>query len=256
MIWGMNSPVFSIITVTLNNLSGLKRTHQSLLEQTVSDLEWIVIDGGSTDCTTGYLKTTKALWVSEPDNGIYDAMNKGIEKATGEYLLFLNAGDELATSDVLEQLSKVARDSPDFMYGDYYLHENKKKFYKKSKQIKKLSRGMITSHQAMIYSRKKLEGIRYDLNYQIAADYDLTLKFLMSDKKTIKLTIPICIFESGGLSEKKAFIGRFEQYKIRKNLSILPEIENLAVFFAQFVPWNLRKKFPKLYWFIESLIIR
>lgn len=251
-----STPLFSIITVTLNNLEGLKRTHASLEMQTVQNFQWIVIDGASSDGTPQYLKMTNAQWLSEPDQGLYDAMNKGIERSTGEYLLFLNSGDEIAASDVLEQLSKAAQEKPDFIFGDYYLHDNRKKFYKKSKKIQKISRGMITSHQAMIYSKKKFGNIRYDLSYKVASDYDLTLRFLMFNKKTIQIEIPICIFESGGLSEKNAFIGRLEQYKIRKNLYILSEIENLAVFCAQFIPWNLRKKFPKLYWFIESLIIR
>ncbi len=86
--------LFSVITVTRNNLVGLRRTHESLRIQSCGDYEWIVVDGASDDGTADYLKKTGANWVSEPDRGIYDAMNKGIARAQGRWLIFMNAGDE------------------------------------------------------------------------------------------------------------------------------------------------------------------
>lgn len=97
-------PKISIITINYNNLDGLKRTVESVVTQTWQEFEYIVIDGGSTDGSAEYIKTQSAnidYWVSEPDKGIYNAMNKGILKATGEYLLFLNSGDHLFSDEVL-----------------------------------------------------------------------------------------------------------------------------------------------------------
>lgn len=112
------SPLFSIITVTLNNIAGLKETHRSLKLQTFRDFEWIVMDGGSNDASADYLKTTDAQWHSEKDEGLYDAMNEGIARAKGDYLLFLNAGDMFADAGILEEIAKHAEKKPDFIYGD------------------------------------------------------------------------------------------------------------------------------------------
>lgn len=102
----------SIITINYNNLDGLKRTVESVVNQTWKEFEYIVIDGGSTDGSTEYIKTQSAnidYWVSEPDTGIYNAMNKGIAKATGEYLLFLNSGDHFYSNNVLlENHTKIS----------------------------------------------------------------------------------------------------------------------------------------------------
>ena len=94
----------TIITINYNNLEGLKRTVESVVNQTWQELEYIVIDGGSTDGSAAFLAScsdTIDYWVSEPDNGIYNALNKGIQKATGEYLLFLNSGDHFYSDEVL-----------------------------------------------------------------------------------------------------------------------------------------------------------
>src|SRR5688572_27521016 len=99
-------PKISIITINYNNLDGLKRTVDSVVNQTWQEFEYIVIDGGSTDGSGAYIESKSKhfhYWVSEPDKGIYNAMNKGIVKATGEYLLFLNSGDHFFNDTVLEK---------------------------------------------------------------------------------------------------------------------------------------------------------
>lgn len=101
----MNKKI-SIITINYNNLEGLKRTVESVVNQTWKEFEYIVIDGGSSDGSAAYIESQREridCWVSEPDTGIYNAMNKGIAKATGEYLLFLNSGDHLFNDSILEQ---------------------------------------------------------------------------------------------------------------------------------------------------------
>jgi glycosyltransferase involved in cell wall biosynthesis len=98
-------PKLSIITINYNNLEGLKRTVESVVNQTWQEFEYIIIDGGSTDGSAAFIAScsdTIDYWVSEPDNGIYNALNKGIQKATGEYLLFLNSGDHIYSAAVLE----------------------------------------------------------------------------------------------------------------------------------------------------------
>ena len=100
----------SIVTINLNNVAGLHETIISVLNQSSADLEYIIIDGGSTDGSAELIKEYSDriyYWVSEPDSGIYNAMNKGIRKASGEYLLFLNSGDALASDNIVEEVFRA-----------------------------------------------------------------------------------------------------------------------------------------------------
>lgn len=111
-------PLISIITINYNNLEGLQRTIESVVNQTWQKFEYIVIDGGSTDGSTEYIRTQSDnidYWVSEPDNGVYNAMNKGIMQAKGEYLLFLNSGDHLFNNNVLENTNQFLAEN-DLIY--------------------------------------------------------------------------------------------------------------------------------------------
>ncbi|MCD8498238.1 MAG: glycosyltransferase [Alphaproteobacteria bacterium] len=171
--------LFSIITVTRNNGEGLARTYASLAAQSLADYEWIVIDGASSDSTLGFMKDKPALLVSEPDKGIYDAMNKGLERASGDFLIFMNAGDCFAGAQVLEELSHVLRaEQTVFAYGDAWEEQSGgRPFYKRARRHHHIAYGMFTHHQAMVYKRAALGDMRYDLRYKIASDYDLTAGF-------------------------------------------------------------------------------
>lgn len=113
-------PLLSIITVNLKNLAGLQKTMQSVFEQTCTDYEYIIIDGGSTDGSREYIEQHKeklAYWVSEKDGGIFNAMNKGIKKATGDYLIFMNSGDYFYSNNVLDTVF-TNNISEDIIYGN------------------------------------------------------------------------------------------------------------------------------------------
>ncbi len=245
--------LFSIVTVTLNNRKGLTRTAASISGQECKDFEWLIIDGGSTDGTIEDLKSYNAALISEPDQGIYDAMNKGIVMAKGDYILFLNAGDCLSNPDILAKIqSTISHSKPEFIYGDSWEETNGQLNYKPSRSHDSISLGMFTHHQAMIYKRETLGKLIYDLNYKISADYDFTLRFLEKTNNQLRLQIPFCIFESGGISQQKARLGRMEQFIIRHNQNILPPIRNRALYLLQTFNWELRRKFPKAYWKIKS----
>ena len=225
---------FSIVTVSKNNLEGLVRTHKSLGAQTCRDYEWIVVDGGSNDGTKSYLETTKAIWSSGKDKGIYDAMNKAIPEVSGDYVLFLNAGDMLAGPWVLQKIDtaiRTCRKAPAFIYGDSCETKHDKKLAaKKSKPHTAFRRGMFTHHQAMLYRRERLHKMRYNLDYRIAADYDLTCRFLKVPKTRIcYVPLPLCIYESGGLSQQNADAGRREQAFIRTKLRLCNPLTNAAI---------------------------
>lgn len=274
----MIKPFFSIITVTRNNLSGLEKTYHSILNQTVTDYEWIVIDGASTDGTPLFLQNKYVVWVSEPDQGIYDAMNKGILQAQGQYLIFMNAGDCFASPDTLSVIKKHTTAMPDFIYGDAMELEpsplthpspprgegneawqnevslavmgegENKTHFKKARHHLKINHGMITHHQAMIY---KAPLPFYNLDYKISADYDLTLQFIKNAAHIIYIPLALCVFESGGISQQKVRQGRIEQFKIRRAHKI-PLLENSLVFILQTALYQLRRFFPKIYWFLKK----
>ena len=244
-------PTFSIITVTLNNLAGLQKTQTSITKQTCTDYEWLVIDGESTDGTRAFLQENAVTFISEKDLGIYDAMNTGIRKATGRYLLFLNAGDVLAAPDVLEYIRSRADKNPDFIYGDA-LEPRKgesRPVYKTAQNPRNMPWGMITHHQAMLYRRSIIRdrNMHYSLRYTVASDYDFTARFLQHAQKTAYIKNPVCIFEQGGLSQQQAALGRREQYIIRENLDMVSQGRNLWIFVVQAASWSLRTRFPALY---------
>lgn len=250
---------FSIVTVTRNNLSGLQATGDSLHVQTSRDFEWIVVDGASADGTVEYL-TSQACpqpgeeglrWLSEPDAGIYDAMNKGIARAQGDYLLFLNAGDTLATPDTLEKIKIFLADkNPDFIYGDS-LEDNR---IKKARSHKHILTGMITHHQAMLYKRQTAGNARYDKTFKIAADYKFTLQHLTKSREILYCPFPVCIFEQGGISQRQVKQGRVEQFKARKELKICALHLNAGIYCAQSLLMMLRRYVPQFYWALKRLV--
>ena len=231
---------FSVITVTRNNLAGLKRTRESLKIQSCMDYEWIIIDGNSSDGTKEYLSTLPARALSEPDEGIYDAMNKGIKLATGKYLIFMNAGDIFAEAHVLQNV-KDSASSADFIYGDSI-----EVFYKHRRHHKHIDFGLFTHHQSIFYRRECIGDLRYDVRYQIAADYDFTARFLKRASRVLPLPFPICYFESGGISQQKAWQGRREQFQSRRALGINPA-KNILIFSLQTLTWSVRQVFPAFY---------
>lgn len=252
-------PTFSIITVTRNHLDGLKRTQKSILEQTCRDFEWIIIDGASTDGTLDYLKTLHLnepiFTLSEPDAGLYEAMNKGLKNSKGQYVLFLNSGDTLEAKQVLEKIAKACARNPDFIYGDAVENYKNKTQYKQANSAKKALWGMFTHHQSMFYKRSIIRNnkLRFRQIYSIAGDYDFTLRFLKLSKKSVHIPIPICNFELGGLSQQNAFEGRRQQYAIREALDIANPPLNLLIFFLQTLTWNLRLHAPPLYYGLKAI---
>jgi putative colanic acid biosynthesis glycosyltransferase len=244
-----SSPLFSLVTVTLHNLDGLRKTHESLKIQDFKDFEWIVVDGGSTDGTLEYLQSTGAIWASEKDAGIYDAMNKGLRRARGQYVWFLNAGDRLTNADTLGHVQAEAVRGADFIYGDSLetYGAGGEVFYKTARLHSQINRGMFTHHQAMIYRRNIMANISYSQLYNIAGDYDFTARFLQLAKNVVYVPRPLCVFEAGGVSQQKAYEGRREQFIIRQNLGMVSEAENVRLFLMQSLAWHVRRVLPGLY---------
>lgn len=198
----------SIITVNYNNREGLQRTIDSVVSQTFRDFEWIVIDGGSTDGSKELIKQYAdhfSYWVSEPDKGIYNAMNKGILKATGEYIMFLNSGDQLLTDCTLsESFSKKWNE--DILYGDaLYNFTSGKWKYKTPATITAnylINNGTIL-HSGGSFIKRQLfidYGV-YDENLRIVADWKFFIQAIVCGTATTKhLNITLSLYDVTGIS--------------------------------------------------------
>lgn len=248
--------LFSIVTINLNNLNGLKKTVESVLHQTCQDFQYIIIDGNSNDGSINYLKNLNYKnfeIVSEKDKGIYDAMNKGIKLSIGDYIIFLNSGDFFPDNSILQSIKDFIDKSVnkiDFIYGDAYEYspEKLKFYYKTSRKHLYAWYGMFAHHQSMVYSNEiiKKYDITFDLSYHLSSDWDFTLRFLNHCKKIIRLNFPVSVFEQGGYSDK-FIIGLNEQYKIRRKTLKFSPLRSVAIYCYHFMLNIVRKTFPFLY---------
>ena len=181
-------PKFSIITVTYNAGAVLEDTIQSVITQTYKNVEYIIVDGGSKDRTLQIIEQYKEhihTVISEPDKGLYDAMNKGIKLATGDYLCFLNAGDELHEDDTLQLMVHSITEStlPDVLYGDTAIVDEEGHFLHMRRLAppenlnwKSFKEGMLVCHQAFFARRDLVEP--YNLHYSFSAEFDWCIRIM------------------------------------------------------------------------------
>jgi glycosyltransferase involved in cell wall biosynthesis len=227
-------PILSIITVNLNNVNGLKATMDSILDQTFTDFEFIVIDGDSNDGSYDLIKNNInkiGYWVSEKDNGVYDAMNKGIIQAKGEFLLFLNSGDRLWQKDTLEGVINELDTDTDILYGNLKIDNHgsySDGFMPQKIDLPHMMRDTLWHPVSFI--RKSLFdkfGL-YDTAYKICGDYDFFFKVLINAKVTARhINRFISIFDLGGMSSdiKNHPLITAEKQKIQKTYLTQSEIE-------------------------------
>jgi glycosyltransferase involved in cell wall biosynthesis len=216
----MVQPKISIITVVYNAVGLIESTIKSVANQTYTNIEYIVIDGGSSDGTVEIAERyqhTIALLQSGKDNGIYDAMNKGLRQATGDYVLFLNAGDLLYADHTIEQIF-ASQPLADVYYGNTAVIDKSGKVIgdrrlQSPAQLtwKSLQYGMCVSHQSFIALKSLCTD--YDLQYQVSADIDWVIKILKQAINVENTNVYISKFLEGGTSNtrrKKALLERFQ----------------------------------------------
>ncbi len=210
----MVDPTVSIITVSLNSIKTISDTINSVLAQTYPNIEYIVIDGSSTDGTTEIIKSYSAgisKIISEPDNGIYDAINKGIKLATGDIIGILNSDDFFNDNGVIEKVVTAFNENEiDAVTGDVQFIDT----HKKSKIVRYYSSehfypgrfkfGYMPPHPSFYVRRELFEKLGYyKTDYRIAADYELLIRFLYVNKIKYKyLKMPLVSMRTGGVSNK------------------------------------------------------
>lgn len=249
----MNTPVVTIITVVRNDSVRLQQTIVSVSKYKGSQTEFIVIDGASTDNTCDVIRSNARLIdqvISEPDNGIYDAMNKGIAISRGRYLLFLNAGDELLTD--LEKIVTSQPDSPVLMYGraNMIAPDGSVRYIqgKRLKHVRRFLKGMPLCHQAILYRRDAM--LQYDLRYKVISDRVLTYR-IVGNHGLASTRFIDCIFVNyydGGFSGSYPFkLLREEEDLFFRSVgkSYYIAIKNINALFKYKVKYPLMRLFHK-----------
>ena len=218
------APLFCIITVTYNAASTLPATLASVKEQSCKQYEYIVMDGLSKDNTVEMAKAAdipNARIFSSSDKGLYDAMNKAIDEATGDYLIFLNAGDAFHAPDTLQTIADaiVANGRPDIVYGQTQLvNANRQRIGDRhliapeELTFKSFAQGMLVCHQAFIASRKIAQ--HYDLQYRFSADYEWCLRCLKQSSKNVYVPHTIIDYLSEGLTTANRKASLKERFNI------------------------------------------
>jgi len=225
--------LFSIITVTYNASQWLERTVQSIISQSCPYIEYIIIDGNSTDGTLDIIKKYQsaiAHYVSEPDNGLYDAMNKGLKLASGDYVWFINAGDTLFSENTVREIVNIldGENLPDIIYGETQIvdRQGNSLALRRLKAPEKLtwksfSMGMLVCHQSFLVKRTIVE--QYDLQYRFTADYDWCIRCMKKADTIFNTHLILSQFLEAGLSAANRKESLKERYRIMcKNYGKLP----------------------------------
>lgn len=211
-------PKLSIITINYNNLEGLKKTIESVSSQTCKEFEYLIIDGGSTDGSVGYIESKSDAidyWISEPDKGIYNAMNKGIELATGEYILFINSGDHLFSNKVVKSAEKYLQ-SYDVVYFNLQIisEDNRFKIHSLPDKLK-FSDFFIDSwpHPSTFTKRELFYKVGlYDEDLKIFSDWKFMILALFKFQCSyLKVDEILSTFYLGGISSQTDLFGERNQ---------------------------------------------
>lgn len=219
----------TIVTVVFNDKEHILKTIDSVHSQTVrKNMEYIIVDGESTDGTSELIESRGNRidkYIREKDTGIYNAMNKGIKNAEGDYIVFMNSGDCFTATDTVERVINyimLSGKSPALVYGDY--RESRAGVCSSpipSRNPKMIWYGAVASHQSCFYNREFLSenNLLYDESYKIAADYKLTMQVIKQSEGDV-LRIPLCVsdFDVAGLSNLNQDLGLKEANRVRREI--------------------------------------
>lgn len=247
----MNStPALSIITVVFNGEKHIERTIESVLGQTYNELEYIIIDGKSTDRTLELIGGYKGIHkvVSEPDKGLYDAMNKGLEAASGDYVWFLNSGDQIFSKDTVETMVAGLTGMPDIIYGgtmiiDEAQNEVGDRRLKPPVQLtwRSFQQGMVVCHQSLIV--KRVDAPLYNLDYRLSADIDWAIRAAKDATEIHNSNLVLSRFLEGGLTDHNIKAGLKERFKIMRHFyGLIPTILRHFVFGVRLTNFYLRHR--------------
>lgn len=247
----LNRPLISIITVVFNSELFLEKTIKSVVNQSYTEIEYIIIDGGSTDGTLEIIKRYEkylSIWISEQDEGLYDAMNKGIALAKGEYLWFINSGDELYSENILNDIFAQIDTLPDVIYGETEIinfkgqslgmrrHKTPKKLDWKSFRF-----GMLVCHQSIIVRSSLVEN--YVIDYKYSSDFEWVVRILKKSKSIHNSNLILSKFMEGGLTKQSLKPSLKERFQIMSQYyGLIPTIFNHIVLAGKLAFFYLKNR--------------
>ncbi|MCZ2356525.1 MAG: glycosyltransferase [Bacteroidia bacterium] len=249
----MNQPKVSIITIVYNGEKYLEKTILSVINQTYPAIEYIIIDGGSTDKTPSIINQYRSeiqIVVSEPDKGIYDAMNKGLQNATGDFVWFMNAGDTIYEPETLTKAIQQWR-GEDALYGTAAIVDETGNFLGMRRlQVpealtwKSMQTGMVVCHQALII-RRSIAAF-YDLSHPYSADIDWAIRSLQKAQSTLNTHLPLCRYLEGGFSAKNRIESLLDRWKIMtKHYGLATTTLNHFIILYNLIYYRLKSLFVK-----------
>ena len=245
-------PRFSIITVCFNDKPNLLHTAESIASQSSDDWEWVVVDGASNDGTKEYLEGLDLpglRWISEPDDGIYNAFNKGADMSCGDYLVYICAGDRFCESETLEKIAAFMSANPgqDIYYADSFEVDGAgNRYLRQARSHDKIWWNLFTHHQAIFYSKSCFEQTRYNEDYRIGGDYAFTAELLHNGATAIKMPFATAEFLLGGTSYQNYWKGEEENWHSRRQLGV-PVVQCAGIYAAHaLIRWG-RTTTPALY---------
>lgn len=243
------TPLFSIITVTWNAEDELQPTMRSIAEQTCRDFEHLIIDGASTDATLEIAHTEaiegKTRIYSEPDDGLYDAMNRGMDRARGQYFIFLNAGDAFHESVTLQKIAEAIdwNHTPGIVYGQTQIVDAQRRRIRdrhltapENLTLESFSEGMLVCHQAFVVLAKI--ATPFNRRYRFSADYEWCIRCLQHSRKNVYVPGIMIDFLEGGLTKSNHRASLFERFRIMSRYYGLPTALSRHL---SFIPRALRR---------------
>lgn len=255
-------PWVTVVTVVFNDAQNLEATLKSVICQTYSNIEYIVIDGGSNDGTLEIIRKYEEsidYWVSERDEGIYDAMNKGVDLASGSWINYMNAGDQFFDEMVIESIfiNEIRHDEADVIYGDVlvvYPEYNYMSKVRKAGRLSDLWKGMQFSHQSVLIAADYIRQNKFNLTYRLAADFNLIYSAYRQGRSFFYTGQTLASTSSGGASD----IQRVQVYRERMRIVFRMNGQALALLYYSIrmvdacARWALKRVLPS--WIIKEIV--
>lgn len=214
-------PLVSIVTIVRNDVAHLEKTILSILNQTYSNVEYVVIDGGSTDGTLEIIKKYEQyidFWVSEPDKGTHDAINKGISLVTGDWVNIMHCGDYFYNNNVFEDVFLKNSIHGDIVYGDFIgiVGDTERAIFHSDSNTDRFWQGMVFGHQAVFTKTKLLHDFPFDTSYRVSSDYDFFMRCLLAGVSFQKVDVIIFVVGTLGISNNHWLKARLENWRIAR----------------------------------------
>lgn len=224
----MTAPKISVITVTRNDYEALRATTDSIQNQIYQNIEHVIVDGDSTDQTKAWLETLTTdnlVWKSEPDKGIYDAMNKGVRMCCGHWVIFMNAGDRFHDAEVVEEIFARRQVREDLIYGDTVFISDGKEELVAAKEVDLLWQAMVFNHNSLFARRSVLLEHPFIDQYNIVADSEFVIWAHQSGKSFHNTGLVINTYQRGGYSDINSVLRTVERWKLVSDRRMKPTQE-------------------------------